>query len=374
LSSNGKVLGLTALAIAVSVALSLSVTVIFNYTYVNQQFTNIYTLIAGIKDNQTTTTPIIINVPPSNNQSGNQSTPVPPVNNTPPTPVPPVNNTPPTPIPTCKTDEVYDPVTKECVAKNPQPSPTPTPTPTPTPLAITFTAVGDIEGDSAGTSVFNTLKKQNATYDFVLGDLGYAKDISWFKQTYGSLGDKMNCVGGNHESSNEDGTAALQAETLKYCGNSYWFKSGVNLFFFFNTNGDLDAQRVAADKALHNSTITAGVKNLFILSHKPYQTGPNQHHPATEAPKVVAMFAALEKSIPTGIKTYYIAGHNHVMSQSADKKFTTTGAGGRSHYTCAVNTAFPFCDNVHFGFVKVSVTATGQVTFQFLDYNGKIVK
>ena len=51
----------------------------------------------------------------------------------------------------------------------------------------------------------------------------------------------------------------------------------------------------------------------------------------------------------------------------------TIGTGGRSHYTCGENTAFPVCDNVHYGFLKVYVTADGKVASQFIDYNGKVI-
>ena len=366
-----KALAYAAITITCSLLISLGITITFNYTYVNQQFTNIYNTLANIQEevSELPKDPVIVNVTvPQPNVTEPVPQPIPT-----PVPIPP-------PKPTCDTDEVYNATLNECVAKPvpippPKPTPVPTPTPTPAPTArpITFTVVGDVESSSAGTSVFNKIKQQNATYDFLLGDLGYDSDLKWFKSTYGTLGDKMYCVIGNHESDNEDGSASIEKDAKNYCGESYWFRDGVTLFMFFNTNGDLNTQATKATTLLKNQTVMQGLKNVIVLSHKPCATAPNSHNPLSEEPGVKVFCDKLASAIPSTVKSVYIQGHNHVYSESSDKKFITSGAGGRSHYTCGTSSAFPVCDNSHYGFVKVYITSDGKIASQFIDYNGKVI-
>ena len=359
-----KALAYAAITITASILLTLGITITFNYTYVNQQFTNIYNTLSNIQEqvSEIPKEPVVVNVTfPNVTQPTNVTQPIP-------VPVPP-------PKPTCDTDEVYNATLNECTAKPvPKPAPTPAPQPAPpipTAKAFTFTVVGDVYDSSAGTSVFNQIKTQNADFDFVLGDLGYGNDLTWFKKTYGTLGDKMYCVIGNHESEEEKVSAALQKEAKDYCGEGYWFRYYNNLFMFFNTNGDLNTQATKAISTLKNATVMKDVKNVFVLSHKPCAVAPNAHHPVESGVKVLC--DKIKAAIPTTVNSIYLSGHNHVYSQSADKKYITIGTGGRSHYTCGENTAFPVCDNVHYGFLKVYVTADGKVASQFIDYNGKVI-
>ena len=62
------------------------------------------------------------------------------------------------------------------------------------------------------------------------------------------------------------------------------------------------------------------------------------------------------------------------MSASKDGTYITSGAGGRSHYTCGVNAEFPFCDNVHFGYLEYTIKPDGTSSYKFYDYKGNIVK
>ncbi len=378
-----KALAYAAITITASLLISLGITITFNYTYVNQQFTNIYNVLTNLQEqvSEIPKEPVVVNVTfPNATQPTNTTQPIP-------VPVPP-------PKPVCDTDEVYNATLNECTAKpvpvplpkptctaeqvynattnkcDPKPQPVPQPT-IPTAKAFTFTVVGDVDSSSAGTSVFNQIKAQNAEFDFLLGDLGYDNDLIWFKKTYGTLGDKMYCVLGNHESDNEDGSATIEKEAKEYCGEGYWFRYYNNLFMFFNTNGDLNTQATKAVSTLKNSTVMKDVKNVFVLSHKPCVTAPNPHHPVESGVK--ALCDKIKAAIPTGVYSIYLQGHNHVYSQSADKKYITIGSGGRSHYTCGENTAFPICDNVHYGFVKVYVTSDSKVASQFIDYNGKVI-
>ena len=429
-SNNNSKNALTGIAIAVSLLLAFSVSVSFNWYYTNyylkQEITNVFNQLIDTIGNQTQR-PIIVNVTiPSINQTGNQTgnvtqpTPEPTPKPVPtcepderynttlkdcieippevcssnqkynatdnlcyprpsPTPQPTDNQSTsqpePGPQPTCKSTEIYNATLNECVAK-PTPTPQPVPQPTPTPTQsrpFTFTVVGDISTNTDSTKVFNAIKAQNSTYVFVLGDLGYADNLDFFKKTYGSLGDKMFCVVGNHESANEDGTTSLQKATQEYCGDSYWIKDGSSVFFLFNTNGDLKTQSSKAVQFLHNTTVMTGVKNIHILSHKPCVSPPNSHHPAPETTAIKSFCDTLKSNIPSNIKVDYIQAHNHVMSSSADGTYKQVGSGGRSHYTCGTSTAFPFCDNAHYGFLKATVKADGTTTYQFIDYNGKTI-
>ncbi len=262
----------------------------------------------------------------------------------------------PPPKPTCTVDQAYNPVTNKC---DPKPAP---------PKDIKAVVVGDVYDGTSGKAVFEQVKKQNADYIFVLGDW-YGK-TSWLKSSYGSLGDKMWCVIGNHEASNEDGSAEIEKLSLAFCGNSYWLKYYGNLFLLFNTNDNQNTLTTGSGKVFSNTTIMNGVKNVFIMGHKGCATPPNSHHPAGE---IKTLCDYIKSKIPSTIKTWYISAHNHVYSESKDKTYIQSGAGGRSHYTCGTNAEFPFCDNSHYGFVSITIKADGTVTSSFIDSGGKII-
>jgi outer membrane biosynthesis protein TonB len=289
-----------------------------------------------------------------------------------PTPTPTPEPTP-VPQPTCKADEVYNATVKECVAK-PTPVP-PTPTPQPTPSgAIKVAVIGDVDNTNAGTANYEQIKKQNPDMVVVLGDLGYDSNIDWFKKTYGTLGDKVWCIIGNHDADNEDGSAAIEKAAKEFCGNSYWVKKGVNLFMMLNTNDDdMKAVITGAGKVLSNQTIMQGVKSLHIMSHKPCAAPPNSHHPVEAEVKLIC--DAIKIKIPSGVKVFYDQAHNHVMSESADKTYKQSGAGGRSHYTCPTTpTSAWWCNNVNYGFLLYTIgLSDGSTSSQFIDYNGRII-
>jgi predicted phosphodiesterase len=228
--------------------------------------------------------------------------------------------------------------------------------------------VADVEDSSAGNAVFSQIQKQNPNFVFVLGDLGYESNLQWFKETYGTLGDKMFCVVGNHEADNEDGSSSLEKETLNFCGNTYWIKKGANLFIMINTNDKQDTLKSALDtKIFKNTTVMNGVKSIHINGHKGCATPPNSHHPAGEI-KVLCDF--IKSKIPAGVKAFFNSGHNHVLSQSAEKVFSQVGGGGKSHYTCGTNADFPFCNNTKYGYMLYTIKLDGTTTSQFIDHTG----
>ena len=311
--------------------------------------TYVFTLEAQDKKNEITTTSIPVKV------GGNGTTPTP---TPPPTPQP----------PHCNDNQIYNATTNKCDPKpTPTPPPTPTPTPTPSNQTVKVALTGDVESSTAGTAVFNSIKKENADHVIVLGDLGYQSSLSWFKSTYGTLGNKLNCVVGNHEAANEDGSAALEKETKQYCTDAYYFKTNHALFMGFNTNGDLTGQATAATKLLTDTNFMNGISSVHVMSHKPCFTPPNSHHTL----EIKAFCDTIKSKIPSNVKQYYDQAHNHVMSATNDGIYKQIGAGGKSHYTCPTAAWAGWCDNAHYGYLLYTIKPDGSTTSSFKDYNGK---
>jgi hypothetical protein len=269
----------------------------------------------------------------------------------------------PVPVPICNQGELLNTTTQLCERI---PTPTPTPTPVPSNESKKVIVVGDVADTSSGNKVYNAIKAQNADYVFVLGDLGYGK-VSWFKSTYGSS-DKTYCIIGNHEAANEDGSSSIEKEMLAFCGNSYWIKNGATLFVMLNTNDPkLGELADKTNKVFSNSTIMSGVNTVHIMSHKPCAVPPNSHHGV----EVKSLCDSLK--IPN-LTVFYDQAHNHVYSESADKKYKQIGTGGKSHYSCGTSTAFPYCNDSDFGYLVYTIKPDGTTTSQFLDYNGVVKK
>ena len=246
----------------------------------------------------------------------------------------------------------------------------PAPVPTDQNKTMKVVMVGDIESGTSGTAVFNQIKKQNATNIIILGDLGYDSNLDWFKSTYGTLGNKINCVIGNHEAANEDGSSSIEKEAAQYCAEYYYIKKNHVLFLAFNTNGDLQKQATAAGVLLSNKDFMNGIKSVHIMSHKPCAVPPNAHHPV----EIKGFCDSIKSKIPAGVIAYYDQAHNHVLSSSTDGTYKTTGAGGKSHYTCGTSPDFNFCDNSHYGFLVYTIKSDGITTSQFIDSRGVVLQ
>ena len=181
-----------------------------------------------------------------------------------------------------------------------------------TPIPISQTKTVIMVGDLSGTAVLDAIKARNPDLVVALGDLGYKKDLSWFKSTYGQLAGKLACVPGNHEAP-EDGSAKLYAETLAYCGNPYFIKLNSVLFIGLDTNGDTNAQ-LKQLKNLTTAEFMQNISSVHVMTHKPCAVPPNSHHPVET------------KAFCDGLKfnttTYFDSAHNHVMSASADADIT----------------------------------------------------
>ena len=266
---------------------------------------------------------------------------------------PPVTPPPPVPPPTCLPNQHLE--NGVCVA-NP---------PTPTGNISKVCLLGDIDGTSITSKM--TGSGSGCNLKIGLGDLTYKSDLADFK--------KLNfnrCVIGNHDAP-EDGSSSIYTEALAYCGDSWYQKIGkATLVMGFNTNGDLTKQVSTASNVLLNTETMKDIKTLAVVTHKPCYTNPNAHHPV-EA-KVKTFCDKLQANTPTGVKTIYIAAHNHVLSSTVDQTKFTAGGGGRSHYSCGTDTVWTFCDAENYGYLELTVdNNNGNTVGHFIGSDGKVL-
>lgn len=216
-----------------------------------------------------------------------------------------------------------------------------------------------IVGDIVGTSIRDSIQEDNPDLVVALGDLGYQSSLSTFKKDYGKFNFK--CLVGNHDSAEDSEGDPIVKEAPAYCGDWWNVKVGkTTMLFGFNTNGDLNNQLAAARKVS-----LQGIKNVFVMSHKPCYTSPNSHHPVES--NVKSFCDSLASSIPAGIKVYYIAAHNHQLASTVDGTKFISGGGGRSHYDCGTDAVWNFCDNKSYGFLEVTINDNnGNVAANFV--------
>jgi len=167
-----KALAYAAITITASILLTLGITITFNYTYVNQQFTNIYSTLSNIQEqvSEIPKEPVVVNVTfPNTTQPTNVTQPPIPV------PIP-------QPKPTCDPiDEVYNSTLNECTAKPVPVPPTPTPAPVPPiPAAkpFTFTVVGDVYNSATGYPVKDVNASQGTLFKDRMGRIWIATGSS----------------------------------------------------------------------------------------------------------------------------------------------------------------------------------------------------
>jgi predicted phosphohydrolase len=253
----------------------------------------------------------------------------------------------------------------------PQPQPTPQPQPEPPRVTKTINWVGDVHG-SAGEQVFNRIKVSPFDLTVVLGDLWYG---NWekFQQTYGTLGNKVACVLGNHEYDSSE----VERLSLAYCENDWILGeneeyNGV-MIIGVNANEGLTAQLNKIKANFNNATFMKGTHTVILATHQPcFNTEGSKH--GVEQP---AFCKAFDAAVPNGIHEYYLAGHEHLMmkGQDGDKKFFISGAGGRTHYDCGkLDSIHTWCDDSHYGFLQMKIEPDGDITTKFIDYNGVEVK
>ena len=262
-----------------------------------------------------------------------------------------------------------------CIIPNKPVPPVVTPPSPPTNVSNATAAISLVfAGDVEGTSVRDGIKKANADFNTVAGDLGYDSSLSWFKTNYVNVfGSKLGCVIGNHDAP-EDGSSSIYTEAKKLC-KELWFKKigGANLIIGFNSNGDIDTQLGEAQKYVTNSTNMQGIKNVFIASHKPAHTAPNSHHPVSEDPEVKTFVDSLKSKLPSTVKAIEVNAHNHVLSK-APGKYYTSGAGGKSHYECGNDSTWTFCNNTQYGYLKFEIDSKGQIlSDKFYSSSGSVI-
>jgi len=226
--------------------------------------------------------------------------------------------------------------------------------------------VGDIYGPD-GVAVAKAIKAKNPELVYLLGDLGYGNDLSYLKQNYGDLGNKLGCIIGNHEKS-------LIQQALAYCANNFYTKNFNHaLFIGINTDGDLAKQQQSTINLLKNPTRMHGIETVHIMTHYPCKTPPKQHHPASEQPNVPQMCDAIKAAAPTNVTLFFDNGHNHVLSESVNGQYKQSGGGGRDLYTCGTNAEFPFCKST-FGFLEYTIQPNGDTVSHFYDKTGGLIK
>jgi hypothetical protein len=217
-------------------------------------------------------------------------------------------------------------------------------------------AVGDIK---CFNHLDDQIKSDNPDLFIALGDVCYKPDLINFTTTYGDLikENKLACVVGNHESVNEDGNSELQNQTLELCGD-HWYRKIANdtsLLIGLNTNGDTESQTKWGKSLVTNGTLMKGIKNVFLLAHKPAHT-PESHHPARNS--TIVMLAGIESNISKSVQVYELSAHNHIMAESSNGRWFISGAGGRSHYDGETSPEWPYVNTKNYGYLQIRINNT----------------
>jgi hypothetical protein len=200
-------------------------------------------------------------------------------------------------------------------------------------------------GDLKGNTVPDLMKKGGCNLKIGLGDLGYTSDLSYFKSL---KFDK--CVVGNHDAKEDGDSDPIVKEALAYCGDHWWITiaQGTAIIIGLNTNGD-EATQVQTVKTLLSQNPV--LNTVIVVSHKAGHTPPSSHHPA----EAQSLYTSIEKLIPSNVKLVEVAAHNHVMSAAHTQGWYESGAGGKSHYECGIDSNWTFCDNKSWGYLELTV-------------------
>ncbi|HEX6379472.1 MAG TPA: metallophosphoesterase [Nitrososphaeraceae archaeon] len=216
-------------------------------------------------------------------------------------------------------------------------------------------AVGDID---CFNHLDDQIKSDNPDLFIALGDLCYKPDLINFTTIYGDLikENKLACLVGNHDS-DEDGSSELQNQTLELC-EDHWYRKIANdtsLLIGLNTNGDTESQTKWGQSLVTNGTLMKGIKNVFLLAHKPAHT-PESHHPARDS--TIVMLSGIESNITKSIQVYEISAHNHIMAESSNGRWFISGAGGRSHYDAETSSEWSYVNTKNYGYLQIRINNT----------------
>lgn len=216
-------------------------------------------------------------------------------------------------------------------------------------------AAGDID---CANNLVDQIKSDNPDLFIALGDLCYKPDLTIFTNIYDDLikVNKLACVVGNHDSE-EDGNSELLNQTLELCGD-HWYRKIANettLLIALNTNGDTESQTKWGQSVVTNVTLMNGIKNVFLLAHKPAHT-PESHHPVRNS--TIVMLSGIENNISKSIQIYEISAHNHIMAESSNGHWFISGAGGRSHYEGETSQQWPYVNTKNYGYLQIRINNT----------------
>jgi predicted phosphodiesterase len=216
-------------------------------------------------------------------------------------------------------------------------------------------AAGDID---CSNHLVDQVKSDNPDLFIALGDLCYKPNLTNFTNIYADLikANKLACMVGNHDSE-EDGNTELLNQTLELCGD-HWYRKIANdttLLIALNTNGDTESQTKWGQSVVTNGTLMNGIKNVFLLAHKPAHT-PESHHPARNS--TIVMLSGIESNISKSIQIYEISAHNHIMAESSNGHWFISGAGGRSHYEGETSQEWPYVNTKNYGYLQIRINNT----------------
>lgn len=216
-------------------------------------------------------------------------------------------------------------------------------------------AAGDID---CANNLVDQIKSDNPDLFIALGDLCYKPDLTKFTNIYDDLikVNKLACVVGNHDSE-EDGNSELLNQTLELCGD-HWYRKIANettLLIALNTNGDTESQTKWGQSVVTNVTLMNGIKNVFLLAHKPAHS-PESHHPVRNS--TIVMLSGIENNISKSIQIYEISAHNHIMAESSNGHWFISGAGGRSHYEGETSQQWPYVNTKNYGYLQIRINNT----------------
>jgi len=233
-------------------------------------------------------------------------------------------------------------------------------------------AAGDID---CSNHLVDQVKSDNPDLFIALGDLCYKSNLNNFTNVYGDLIEvnKLACIVGNHDSE-EDGNSELLNQTLELC-EDHWYRKIANnttLLIGLNTNGDTKSQIKWGQSVVTNGTLMNGIKNVFLLTHKPAHT-PVSHHPARNS--TIAMLSGIESNISKSVQIYEISAHNHIMAESSNGRWFTSGSGGRSHYEGETSQEWPYVNTKNYGYLQIRINNTdGNVlSTNFYGLNGTLL-
>lgn len=234
-------------------------------------------------------------------------------------------------------------------------------------------AVGDLDCSSR---FHDRILKDKPTLFIALGDLCYKRDLTNFTVTYNDFKNtnKLECVIGNHDSE-ENGNLRILNQALEYCGDHWYRKVAKNstLLIGLNTNGNTTLQTNWGQALVTNSSFMKGIVNVIILAHKPAHTPPGSDHRPEDS--TVKMFSAIVNSAPNNVRVFEVAAHNHLMAESSNGQWFTSGAGSKRLYNFSPDSTWSFVNNKVQGYLQFKINNTDGMILgtHFYGIDGRLI-